>query len=741
MAIANIEYGLSKKLQALKTADFTPHVKILAHENNDLFTSIQGNFSSTNIEYNGSQYVLLPYWDKKPKMSNEYTIVATRTTESQKGIPYIFDQRNSGFEPFCLTNQNTSIKLQIGSSQMEFNERQMNPALMMILAHSFNEEKLRDNGLSLEMLYANKLSNHFSEGNSGFDLSHYSVDAFLNSLSITSGKISSNLKFPTGIIKQNNGGVRSNFNVFEILNKKIRTQFLAQPTFTCANGATLYTQWCNAIGAYVPCKVAKATTDVNADPSIIVYSNLEVSTGVQYGAITQTQNVKLSEYLLSPLFSNPFVEGGERSLVIANAPIMMTLQIDPNYVANMFKISSDNLTSVTTTLVKSSLEIVTYDTDLMNIEETDKMKQLAYFPSLLNALPNPVNYTVGNMINGDDINFTYSYKPSCIERYMAIFLDNEMYRRNGNQFTEIHTTGTTKFITKATNILSNYNLGDIYDLKVIANNEDILNKVFKNDREKKMLFLQQMTCDVLNGTSNYKNLDIISVDKKIEFLDGDSILSVFNSIQSSKSGLPFIILDMVRLMNIYNSTASEFIYPMCDYSTGSVGIQFEITGKHRAGASAVQSYNPKYVATQTNGLPAGYDPTQNATQSIVLASYRLQIYGLKLHTIVQDYKNLTLTWLEIKTNSDAMQASYDELEDVVCEPRNNLELYGNGWFDDVFSKVKSIGKKVIDGVRFAKNYTEGAQHPHLQKANSILNTVSNFSKDNLGYGKTRKRRI
>lgn len=741
MSLAKVEYNLSKRLKNFKSSKVSPIVHLEASESELLLTEIIGQFNSSNLNYNSSNYLLLDYMAPIIEMRNQYTIVATGLTDKNTQVGNIFDEKNSSFEAFCLSLQQSSFEFMLGSSTIKFDESEMNPAVLNILAQSFDKDLMYQQGYTTEMTGLSKLADFYATGASGIDFSAMNITALI---ALQTATVNPTKPLDFGNLKHHNMGRHTVENVFtQVLNNPNRVKFIGAPTFSC--GLANYPL--DAVfdiqkGSYVP---ALQTAVGGYSIGTRVFSNMKSvsadAASAEFGAITQTWQVEITEKILNPLLANPFVHGNEKPIALVRTCPQINININSNYVNQMFKISTEatNLQTVTTTMNSTKLLLRTWRTDLANEEdEHGSMRTVSFIPKQFNSLPPPVPLTYAS--RDSVLEFQYTYKPTSIEKYIVVFLDNQQYNNiPTNQYGSIHNNVANGTITQlALNGVSNYNFMQIDDFSIIVNNKDILKDYFAGNKSEKMRWLNEKTSQILKG--HYNNAELLTLlegKKRRLYLGTDPIKSgnsyITQQLQNYESGCSFIILDMAKILNLY--TGGTYVAPLCDYSTGEVGITFNVSGKRRKIPSEIFNLSQWFVSlANTSALPP--------VGTEVLGRYQLQIFGLKLRAIEQDYETLKFSIYDVKSTVSQMAEAYEDLRNrPVVASDNDIELVGSGWFSDVFSFVRknapTVLKKIVDGTRMVKEFTNDKEGETMKKVNTFANTVSNLSKDHFGYGKPR----
>lgn len=750
MSLADVQFGLSKKLKNLKSGNFKPVVKMIADESNRLESIIPTVFSSSNINCNASQYKLLKFWDGKPKLQCTFQISASANTDIVANLPYLFDQRNSSFDPFCLTKMIRTFALKAPSETIKYDETMLNPLILSILSLSFDKELMERDGYTTEFLGLQRLFDHYSSGCNGIDLAN--VIPFNMQKLVTGDQDTTN-------VLCGKGERRSMFNIFkDVLNNPNRIQFEGAPTFTCAQGTQLYAQFSLAHGTYVPCiknlVAGDNTSDCNSSPAIIAYSNgnvLGLTPAVQYGRITQTWSITITEPILMPCFSNPFMHGSEKPFMLGGANFNMTLELHTSYVQSMFKIASDQIkysqnvsgSGVNTLLTNAQIRVTTFETNLLS-DADDMMRLVSFVPNRFNALPNTQQVLWSTQSN--EMKFTYSYKPNSIDKYVVVAVDPQWWDRSVNWYGDAQTSVDSNgdaITQRPINTIGGFDLAPITDFNIIVNNKNILQDNFSGSKSQKMLWLRQCTSEIMKGRDDFSLVSLLQNTKSREYLNGDVTtlnltgenVPISQTLKNCDTGFPFLILDMTRLLNLYDGNG--LIYPLCNYSTGEIAIEFQV--------SAIPFINPSETFNlydQAIGITAwkdGFDPASQPDANIVLSNYQLQLYGLKCITLEQDYNTLALRSQEVVCTADDMVRAYGELADERPHAYSDIQLYGNGWFDDLVDMGKKWGKRVVDFSRKVKGFTDGSTHQLPATANKIATFISDKSKDLTGYGRKPRR--
>jgi hypothetical protein len=425
-----------------------------------------------------------------------------------------------------------------------------------------------------------------------------------------------------------------------------------------------------------------------------------VAANIGYGIIIGTYQILVEEYLIGHFLTTPY-QKNKRPKVIKIKPwnfVKLDFGWDTNYIQNgMFKIATNKLSYISQPgfdalantfhalsvvrntaigdATNNAIELRSFDL-LVPPPKEYMLRMLAWEPSAMQAATVSVDLT-DNAASSTAIT-VLDQTSNILPKYYLIGADPKLY--NGEQTAKLIVGGLGQCN------VSTFMPAQITSCRIEINQTNITENVPISE-------LIKMTQDIVQ---NPELRDIIGANQLLTQYDPSQFLY-------SKGGCPFLLLDIDRL-NMMSAKDGQLVSNVEYPTVQTVKITFTIKAQFfnfKAGNAALTFYPHVYKF-----LPYTY--AQIAGQPIdrrqLFASFR-----------------------------DATEAILHPEQNIMAE--FDMDMIAGGWFDDAKlyfgDRIRDVGKSVIDGVRFLESASN-----HVGK---FANNISNYSKDNWGYGARSKR--
>jgi hypothetical protein len=631
------------------------------------------------------------YMDMQIKKSNLFTVVYSCYTQ-----PSTLDVNNdiataatTGTHPAPLNNWNwtvdnfalskaiNNITISVGQSELKDGTDMRNPFLYEVKSSQFDLEECKHYG---QMPLQDSGRGGLVRTHSAGPLSR-AEEAVLLGPAFTAA---SPLDFVEAALKSEGGVAWRYMNNGQTRAKIQSVSFTVGGVGRLANSAVP-----GYNGEFVP-----VTADLNGLPS----------NNIVYGAVVGTYKILVEEYLIGHYLTTPY-QKNKRPKVIKIRPwnfVKLDFGWDTNYIQNgMFKISTNKLSyenagfdafangnhvfnatrDITTGLASENNAIELRSFDLL-VPPPDEymMRMIAWEPTAVQS--SVVSIDLKDKQLATTPFSVLDQTSNILSKYWLIAADPKLY--NGEQQAKLKAGGLGQIN------VSTLMPAEIKSCRIEINQTNVTENVPISE-------LVKMTQDIIN---NPELRDVVGANQ---------LLTQYgvSQYEYSKGGCPFLLLDIDRL-NMMSAKDGQLVSNVEYPTVQTVKISFTVQAQYHNfrganGLTTTLTYYPHVYKF----LPYAY--SQIAGQPIV----RNQLFA---------------------TFRDATEAILHPQQNIPAE--FDLDIIGGGWFDNVKlyfgDRIKDVGKSVIDGVRFLESASN-----HVGK---FANNVSEYSRDNWGYGARPKSR-
>ena len=734
MSIAEIHLELDNKIKAVKTdGNFTPILPYRIGPNESTIHKLETeNMSPSTISFNSSNLRLNNYLDPSMRLGCYFQVTSNGRTSinvanmvawtSTFCSPSLFDVTNATFDNLAMSKMIRRANVEINGKTFTLDESNLDVGLMEILSRAYDQSKMSEYGESARLNEHYGLPLFYKNSNSG---QHIPYDG------------SSNVSPST------QSDVETFNNTFTDMNKPTRVKHIST-TFTTDGGSgyTIAASTNFERFGREPVPVITAVPPAPVPPAAALTMNvgdIYYTSKDNLGAavLTQTSIFYVEMNILLSYFHNIFARDAvQKPYWLNGLPLKLELSLNLNYITNCFKTSNYQIAFMETKIVTDPSSVagtkrprLIFETFNSNhISESDnKLKYMFTKAKRLVGLPFAKKTFAARVPTSDELkmNFSYSYKPTSVQKYQVIWIDPEYYNAplgvgSNTMFMSYGPAAALGVAATHPPSILGYDFPTISNLDVIINNIDVLGNIFPDkNSEDKMDFLRKMTCKSIGTYSFYASLSTSERERIFLYY---SNAGAVGERSYGFSGLPFVILDMQYILSLYKDPLNTLV----DYNSGQIQIQYNIEAALQ-NKMIVKDYGFYPYFSNTN-LPAVYN----------IGTFFLKIFDLEYFTLEQDLNTNDIREVKLMTTSEKFQTKLNELSSYKTDYAKQPQYITGGEFQEpgflkYASMFDSFLKLFMKGTRFLRSNTKDSDAKLGQTVHKITDGISKTGKV-FGYG-------